>query len=169
MNSTTRSTCASNGFACLLIVSLCCASGAGAASSSGSGKKKLLLFAKNPATWAIVSNGAGGKLVYREATGTFTLYAIGLHPQSPYVLVRYADTPPKVDIVARGRSDAKGGLELNGVWKNWTKKFWVVAGEDVTGTVGEHGSLKAWRPDRYLFEEKPLGIVCACPEPEEPQ
>jgi hypothetical protein len=135
---------------------------------SGSGKRKLLLFAKNPSTWAIVSNGAQGKLVYREASGTFTLTATGLQPRSPYALVRYADSPPNGDIVARGRSDEHGALELSGIWKNWTKKFWVVAGDDVTGSVGEHGTLKVWRPDRYLFEEKPLGIVCNCPEAEEP-
>lgn len=37
------------------------------------------------------------------------------------------------------------------------------------GNVGEFVTLKSWRPDRYLFEEKPLGIVCNFPEPEEPQ
>ncbi len=135
---------------------------------SGSGKRKLLLFAKNPSTWSIIKNGAHGKLVYREATGNFTLTATGLQPQSSYALVRYADSPPNGDIVARGYSNENGSLELSGIWKNWTKKFWVVAGDDVSGSVGEYGKLKSWRPDRYLFEEKPLGIVCNCPEPEEP-
>ncbi len=106
-------------------------------------------------------------LVYREATGTFTLSATGLHARSSYALVRYADAPPKAEILARGISDAHGTLEINGIWKNWTKKFWVVPGEDVAGTVGENGSLKAWHPEKYLFEEKPLGIPCNCPEPEE--
>ena len=135
--------------------------------SSDSGKRKLLLFAKNPSTWSIIKNGAHGKLVYREATGTFTLTATGLQPRSSYALVRYADSPPIGDIVARGYSNENGSLELSGIWKNWTKKFWVVAGDDVSGNVGELGTLKSWRPERYLFEEKPLGIVCNCPEPEE--
>jgi hypothetical protein len=149
--------------------SLCSAvAGPGPKASFGSGKKRLLLFAKNPATWEIVKNGAGGKLVYREATGNFTLSAAGLQPHAAYALVRYADAPPTGEILARGVSDNHGSLELKGVWKNWTRKFWLVAGEDVAGRVGETGSLLAWRPDRYLFEEKPLGISCACPEPEEP-
>lgn len=136
--------------------------------TAASGKKRLLLFAKSPSNWSIVKNGAHGKLVYREATGAFTVTATGLQPRSPYALVRYADSPPDGDIVARGHSDANGTLELNGIWKNWTRKFWVVAGNDVTGSVGETGTLRAWHPDRYLFEEKPLGVVCNCPEPEEP-
>jgi hypothetical protein len=130
-------------------------------------KKKLLLFAKNPSTWAIVKGGASGRLTYREASGAFTLHAAGLHPGSSYALVRYADAPPKGEILARGTSDERGKLELNGVWRNWTKKFWLVAGEDVSGNAGEAGILRAWRPERYLFEEKPLGIDCVCPEPEE--
>jgi hypothetical protein len=139
-----------------------------AKAASGRGKKKLLLFAKNPSDWAIVKNGASGKLVYHEASGNFSLNAVGLHPRSPYALVRYADAPPNGHILARGVSDERGRLELTGVWKNWSKKFWVVAGEDVVGNAGEAGTLKVWRPDRYLFEEKQLGIECNCPEPEEP-
>ena len=137
--------------------------------NAASGKKKLLLFAKNPSTWAIVKGGASGKMVYRESTGVFTLSAVGLHPRSSYVLVRYADAPPHVEILAKGASDGRGRLESGGVWRNWTRKFWLVPAEDVSGKVGEAGTLTAWRPDRYLFEEKPLGIACLCPEPEEPE
>lgn len=137
--------------------------------ATGSGKKKLLLFAKNPADWSIIKGGAGGALVYREATGAFTLNAEGLHPRSSYALVRYSDAPPRAEILARGGSDERGRLKLSGTWRNWTEKFWLVSGEDVAGNVGEAGSLRAWRPGRYLFEEKPLGIPCVCPEPEEPE
>ena len=136
--------------------------------TTGSGKRKLLLIAKNPKTWAIVKGGAKGKLVYRESTGAFTLNAAGLRPRSAYALVRYADISPRVDILARGESDHHGNLEVRGVWRNWTKKLWLVPAEDAVGKTGESGSLRAWRPDRYLFEEKELGIPCACPEPEEP-
>jgi len=153
---------------CVITSPVWSATGSNLTSQSGSGKRKLLLFAKNPSTWSIVINGAHGKIVFREATGNFTLTAAGLMPRSSYALVRYADVPPNGDIVARGQSNELGKLELNGIWKNWTKKFWVVAGDDVTGSVGSSGTLTAWRPDRYLFEEKPLGIVCNCPEPEEP-
>ena len=135
---------------------------------AATGKKKLLLFAKDPVSWAIVKNGGSGKLVFSEASGAFTLTAGGLYTRSSYALVRYADVPPHGEILVRGTSDARGRLELNGVWRNWTRKFWLVAGEDVAGNAGEAGSLRVWRPDRYLFEEKPLGIPCNCPEPEEP-
>lgn len=135
--------------------------------AAGSGKKKLRLFAKNPASWSIVKGGGSGKLIYREATGAFTLNAAGLHPKSSYALIRYADVPPRAEILARGGSDQRGKLELGGVWRNWTRKFWLVSGEDVAGSVGEVGALRAWRPGRYLFEEKLLGVACACPEAEE--
>lgn len=145
----------------ILVVSTALCHGAG-------GKKKLLLFAKNPSTWSIVKNGANGKLVYHEATGAFSLAAAGLKPRSPYALIRIDEAAQKAEILARGVSNQQGKLELSGNWRNWTKKFWVVSGEDITGKAGENGTLKAWRPDRYLFEEKALGIPCDCPEPEEP-
>jgi hypothetical protein len=132
------------------------------------GKKKLLLFAKNPATWSIVKGGANGKVIYREATGDFTLNAVELNHRSPYALVRLVDAPPRAEIVARGTSDEHGRMELSGNWRTWRNKFWLVSGEDVAGSVGGTGTLRAWRPERYLFEEKPLGIACACPEPDEP-
>jgi hypothetical protein len=135
---------------------------------AATGKKKLLLFAKNPVTWAIVKNGTSGKLVYHEASGAFTLQATGLIPRSTYALVRYTDAPPHGDILARGTSDTRGKLELHGAWHSWSKKFWLVSGDDVAGNVGESATVRAWRPERYLFEEKPLGIPCTCPEPEEP-
>lgn len=134
---------------------------------SATGNKKLLLFAKNPADWTIIKNGGKGRLSYRESTGAFSLTAAGLRPRSAYALIRYADAPPKAEILARGESNGHGKLELSGVWHNWCKKFWLVAGDDVTGSVGAGGTLRAWHPDSYLFEEKPLGIACNCPEPEE--
>ena len=132
------------------------------------GKKKLLLFAKNPVTWEIVKGGASGKMVYHAASGTFTLKAAGLRPGESYTFVRYADEPPKVEILAKAKSDRRGKLELGGNWRDWTKKFWLVPSEDVSGKTGKAGTLTAWRPELYLFEEKPLGIPCNCPEPDEP-
>jgi hypothetical protein len=133
-----------------------------------SGKKKLLLFAKDPVTWQIVKGGGSGQMVYREATGSFTLSAAGLQPRAGYTLVRVEDAPAAGQVVAKGVTNAKGQLELDGVWHAWSKKFWLIASEDVTGAVGSTASLRAWRPARYLFEEKPLGVPCDCPEPEEP-
>jgi hypothetical protein len=136
--------------------------------NAGNGKKKLLLFAKNPSTWEIIKNGGSGKLVYREANGSFTFHAVKLQPRTAYALARYADAPPTGEILARGVSDARGRLELSGTWLNWTKKFWLVTVADLSGAPGETGVLRAWHPENYLFEEKPLGIPCNCPEPEEP-
>jgi hypothetical protein len=137
-------------------------------SHAATGKKKLLLFAKNPVTWDIVKGGAGGKMVYHEASGAFSLTATGLNPKATYAVVRVDEGKKTATALARGNSDTKGRLKLNGVWHDWTKKFWVVPGDDVTGRIGEAVTLNAWHPEQYLFEEKPLGIVCACPEPEEP-
>ncbi|GFO68401.1 hypothetical protein GMLC_19800 [Geomonas limicola] len=136
--------------------------------ATGTGKKKLLLFAKDPATWQVVRGGASGKLVYRESRGTFTLSAAGLQPRAAYALVRIEEEPPAGQVVARGVSDSQGRIELTGTWRDWTRKFWLVSGEDVSGTVGGPAALRAWHPGRYLFEEKPLGVPCDCPEPEEP-
>lgn len=133
-----------------------------------SGRKKLLLFAKDPATWRIVKGGGSGTLIYREASGAFTLSAAQLHPRAPYALIRCSEAPARAQIVAWGTSDGAGVLELSGNWRTWSKKFWLVSGEDVAGEVGAAGSLRAWRPERYLFEEKSLGVPCQCPEPEEP-
>ncbi len=133
------------------------------------GTKKLLLFAKNPATWVIVKGGAAGTMIYRETTGAFSLTAVGLAPRSFYAVIRPDEAAHRAEILSRGMSDGLGRLVLAGTWHNWAGKFWVVSGDDVTGRVGEAGTLKAWRPDRYLFEEKPLGIACGCPETEEPE
>lgn len=135
---------------------------------AGTGKKKLLLFAKDPASWQIVKGGASGKLVYRESRGSFALSAAGLQPRASYALVRIEEKPPGGQVLARGVSDSLGRIELSGTWRDWSRKFWLVAGEDVSGSVGGAAALRAWHPSRYLFEEKPLGIPCDCPEPEEP-
>jgi hypothetical protein len=121
--------------------------------------KTLLMFAKNPSTWSIVSKGAHGKLIYRDS-GAFNLTASRLSPRSAYALIRFSDPPPRGEIIARGTSDARGILVLHGEWRNWSKKFWLLAGEDVSGAPGEVATLKAWHPERYLFEEKELGVPC---------
>jgi len=125
-------------------------------------RKSVRLFAKNPANWNIVKGG-NGTLIYHEVSGAFTFNAAGLQPRSPYALIRYADAPPRAEILARGTSDGHGRLETSGIWRNWTGKFWLVTGEDLAGNVGESGSMRAWRPERYLFEEKQLGVACQCP------
>ena len=133
-----------------------------------SGKKKLLLFAKNPATWGIIKGGGTGKVVYREADGTFTLNAEKLAVRTPYALIRVIEQPSQGEVVARGISNERGRLQVSGIGKTWVGKFWLVSGDDVAGRVGEAAVVRAWHPEKYLFEEKVLGIPCNCPEPEEP-
>lgn len=130
-------------------------------------KKRLLLLAKNPSSWKIVKGGPKGSMTYLESTGEFAFSAAGLPPRSGYALVRYADAPPAVELLARGVTDHQGKLELRGGWRNWTRKFWLVSGEDVEGR-GSAAKLVNWRPHRYLFEEKQLGVACACPDPDVP-
>lgn len=160
------------GLLALVVLALCRSTPAWSAPGKNrpavSGRKQLLLFAKDPATWHIVKGGGSGKLVFSEASGAFTLTAAGLQPRTGYALVRVVEAPAGAQVVAKGTSDPSGKLELTGVWHTWSKKFWLVAGEDVAGVVGGAASLKAWRPARYLFEEKPLGVPCDCPELEEP-
>ena len=150
---------------CCLSITPCSAAGKGLAGVA-CGTGKLLLLTKNPASWRIIKGGASGKLIYHEKNGTFTLTASGLLPHSAYALIRYADAPPHAEILVRGTSERNGNLTLQGVWNNWTRKFWLVSGEDVSGNPAENGSFRAWRPERYLFEEKQLGIACPCPETE---
>jgi len=145
---------------------VCTAAGPCPETKAVRGNKQLLLYAKNPSTWKIVKTGAGGKMIYNESTGAFTVKASGLFPRTEYALVRYADAPPGVEILGRGISDDHGRLNLSGVWRNWTRKFWLVLGEDVVSRSGKAGSLRAWRPNKYLFEEKPVGLDCLSLNPE---
>lgn len=135
--------------------------------SAADGTKKLQLFAKNPATWAIVKGGASGAMSYRETTGAFSLTAVGLASRMSYALIRLDEAARRVEILSKGVSDGSGRLGLSGIWQNWNGKFWVVTGDDLTAAGDKTFTFRAWHPDRYLFEEKPLGIACACPDAEE--
>jgi hypothetical protein len=141
----------------LLSALACLAAAPASQASAARGNKTLLLYAKNPANWTIARQGGSAKMIYHESTGAFTLTASGLSPRMAYALIRYANAPPGAEILARGTSDERGRLDLAGVWRNWTRKFWLVLGEDVVGHVGQSGKLQAWRPDQYLFEEKLIG------------
>lgn len=130
-------------------------------------EQALLLQAKDPVTWRIVPGGASGTLSYNAALGSFSFSAQRLSRQTEYLLVRYADAPPHGQILARGRTDHVGSLSLKGTWQDWTRKFWLVPGSDVVVETGggdqpQRGRLIAWHPERYLFEDKILGISCAC-------
>lgn len=130
------------------------------------GKKvpcKLHLFAKNPADWKIIPGGARGTLIFHEDTGEFTFRGGKLEPLTGYTLVRYANAPPFADLIAEGRTDRAGELLLTGSWNRWTKKIWLVQSRDLTRSQNQVQAT-AWHPERYLFEEKELGLPCACKE-----
>ena len=124
---------------------------------------KLLLFAKDPASWKMVPKGAAGVLNYREQSGDFTFAAARLAPLTGYALVRYGDFPATAGLLAEGYSDREGVLHLAGIWKQWSKKIWLVLRSDLV-ISGSQVAAKAWHPERYLFEEKELGLPCSCEE-----
>jgi len=122
-------------------------------------QRTLALYAKDPETWKIRPDGAHGTLIYNEKTGRFSFTARKLKPLSGYVLVRNAGTPPTGDLLARGTTNKAGELRLSGRWNDWTKKIWLVCGNDLA-ISGSRVTLIAWNPDQYLFEEKVLGVHC---------
>jgi hypothetical protein len=85
-----------------------------------------------------------------------------LAPMTGYALVRYADHPPCADLVAEGMTDRDGILQLKGTWRQWSRKFWLVQAADISRS-GNRVTATAWHPERYLFEEKDLGVPCNCP------
>jgi hypothetical protein len=122
-------------------------------------QRTLALYAKDPDTWKIRLSGARGILIYNGKTGRFSFTARKLRPLSGYVLVRNADTPPTGDLLALGTTNKAGELRLSGRWNDWTKKIWLVSGNDLT-INGSRVTLIAWNPEQYLFEEKVLGVHC---------
>jgi len=81
--------------------------------------------------------------------------------------LRILETPVLYHPRSAGKS--KISRTLGGTFKAGSTILWVIARELAAGTPGNPGVLKSWRPERYLFEEKQLGVACACPEPQEPQ
>ncbi len=120
----------------------------------------LLLYPKNPHTWEIVPDNAGALLNYSREDNIFSLSAHMLEPDTRYALLQHeASYPPGNGyIVASGISDSRGNVQLQGRWKRWKGKFWIVPLDDVKGQPhdAELAQLKNWNPERYLFEEREL-------------
>lgn len=121
----------------------------------------LALLSKDPATWKVIAGGPRGTLSYNEETGRFTFNGTRLKPLAEYALVQLTNLPPYGHLLATGTVGQSGELQLNGVWKDWNQKFWLVLKDDIS-IVGNALSPKAWHPEQYLFEEKVLGIPCDC-------
>lgn len=150
----------------LLLPGIACA---GVETGMNPAGKVLPLHAKDPTDWRIIPGGPAGQLRYDEVKNSFSFVGQGLLADHEYVLIRHADNPEQGQILARGRTDRNGRLEFQGRWNDWTQKFWLVPRDDIAETgVGPAGEVRArltaWHPQRYLFEEKVLGIPCPCEE-----
>ena len=121
---------------------------------------ELLLCAKNPRTWKVDPNGAGARLNYSSANASFSLSGHKLEPHTRYVLVQHEAAYPSATgyMVASAVSDTGGNIRLQGTWKRWQGKFWLVPDTDVSGHCGDGqlDRLVHWNPERYLFEQRVL-------------
>lgn len=124
-------------------------------------QRRLSLFAKDPATWQIIAEGARGTLSFDRESGAFTFIASRLHPDTGYLLVRPMDGAVSGDLLAMGTSGRTGELRLSGTWRDWSGKIWLIPSADVS-LIGRRGALSAWHPEQILFEEKVLGVPCEC-------
>ncbi len=124
-------------------------------------QRRLSLFAKDPATWQVIVEGARGTLSFDRERGAFTFVASRLHPDTRYLLVRHAGGAVSGDLLATGTSDRTGELRLSGTWLEWSGKIWLVPSADVS-LLGRRVELSAWHPEQILFEEKVLGVPCEC-------
>lgn len=140
-------------FLCVIFLTLLSIVGSGAAVMAD---QVLRLQAKNPLDWQIVAGGAAGELRYDPARGIYHFSAHGLAPLCDYALVRHNDNPRAGQLLAVGRSDLDGQLQLQGNWHIWSQKFWLLPTADLRLEEGR-AQLKAWHPRQYLFEERRLG------------
>ena len=138
-------------------------SGQAALAKAHTSKRKLLLCSKDPVTWKVLTGKASGELLYREQTGAFSFAAVKLAPLTSYALVRYAGYAREADLLAEGKTDREGALQLAGTWSQWSEKIWLVLRADLARS-GTRVTATAWHPELYLFEAKELGIPCACAE-----
>jgi hypothetical protein len=120
----------------------------------------LRLYPKDPHTWEIVSDAALAHLEFSREKETFRLSAHKLKPDTPYALIQHEHDYPTGSgyIIATANSDSQGRLILQGGWKLWKGKFWLVLHTDVEGEAGDYtlDRLKEWNPESYLFEARVL-------------
>lgn len=120
----------------------------------------LYLYSKDPHTWEIRPSGARARLEFSRVDNTFNLRAHALKRETPYVLIQYESCYPRGTgyIMKLGVSDTRGDLHLQGQWRRWKGKFWLVPQTDVSGQPddAELDQLKSWNPKAYLFEGRVL-------------
>ncbi len=166
----------------LAVVALRVAAGAGPVLAKGpsgpSGKSSvghLYLFEKNPDDWAVVEEGAWGKLNYKcsEDGLSFVFNGHGLEPGANYELMNYLDPWPGTGsvLLASGTVNEEGDIHLTGsvtclamyTWPDGVTgaKIWLVLADDFDET---RGVMVGWNPEEYLFEAALVGC-CGCVVP----
>lgn len=115
--------------------------------------------------WAIVADGAWGKLMYKDTNDKFVFNGHGLDMGVDYILLSYAEGYPGVGsvVLGTGMANEYGNIHIDGFlpqivtndytgfdWGDYTSgsgaKIWLVLADDF-GT-----QFTAWNPTEYLFE-----------------
>jgi hypothetical protein len=150
----------------------------GAAGKSNVGHLYLYEKDSNDPNWAIVPNGAWGKMKYNLSGPTFDFVFNGhvLEPSTSYTLIYYPDPWPGTGLICLGNamSNEGGNVHIAGSvntgslpalsdWNNLSNpnhsvggtvidgaKIWLVLSSDVDFTARR---MIGWNPNRYLFEK----------------
>ncbi len=123
------------------------------ADSNGLNKGKsdmrhLYLYEKYADDWAIVSDGAWGKMSFDS--DSFVFNAHGLGTGENYTLIRYKDPWSGSPVcLANGVSNNGGNINLAREMVEGGPKVWLVLSADVDCL---NHAMIGWNPSEYLFE-----------------
>jgi len=132
----------------------------GAAGKSNVGH--LYLYEKDPSNWAIVPDGAWGKMKYNLSGPTFNFVFNGhaLEPSTSYTLIYYLDPWPGHGMcLGNAMSNEGGNVHIAGSVNTGTlegAKIWLVLSSDVNCTAK---TMTAWQPTEYLFENNVISYT----------
>jgi hypothetical protein len=114
--------------------------------------------------WAIIPDGAWGKMTFNTKNDKFTFNGHKVTPSAEYSLIYYPDPWPGTGciVLGTGKSNKGGNVNINGKFDfstipikgdtNKGAKIWLVLSSDVNcQTIGTTG-MTAWNPTQYLFE-----------------
>ncbi len=119
------------------------------------GKASQLYLYEKDAEWNIVSDGAWGKMMYKE--DKFVFNGHGLEADTGYTLINWLGWNNLLTIES-GTSDEYGNVHIKGVFdiesysddpddKREGVKIWLVPTDEI-----DEESLTGWNPSEYLFE-----------------